>query len=246
MALHGPTWIHRRRGVPVTRDDCKKYAIVLGEVGPSLNRYAGEVAIEEDWLELPIGDGWVAAFLLAHAADQASDHATVLELRIFPDENHRRPGEWSGSFRGSKAMRAARGFSFERVRRQVTERALNAAMEAIRLNVKRQGAMAALGPVGDRRHGTGREGAGAGRKGLSDGFWEQFSRAYHRAENDPRRERGASTYSTHKRLAQQYGKRETTIAKWIQKARAKGFITKTQPGRRGGMARAAVSVSPRK
>jgi hypothetical protein len=246
MALHGPTWIHRRRRVPVTRDDCKKYAIAPREVGPSLNRHAGEVAIEEDWLELPIGDGWVAAFLLAHAADEAAHHATVLELRIFPDETNRRPGEWSGSFRGSKATRAARGFSFERVRRQVTERALNAAMEAIRLNVKRQGAIGALGPVGDRRHGTGREGAGAGRKGRSDGFWEQFSKAYHRAENDPRRERGESTYSTHKRLAQQYGKRETTIAKWIQRARAKGFITKTQPGRRGGMARAAVSISPKK
>jgi hypothetical protein len=48
--------------------------------------------VSEIWVEVPKGDGWVAAYGIVAKAGMP----TIAEARLFPDERKRKPGAWSG------------------------------------------------------------------------------------------------------------------------------------------------------
>jgi hypothetical protein len=87
----------------------------------------GEARVIENWLEVSIGDGWIAAYLLAHTGTARRARTRILEVRIFPDEGdrvhpsgmHAPGGRWSAAFLGERARTKAT-FSFDRMRRGVT------------------------------------------------------------------------------------------------------------------------------
>ena len=65
----------------------------------------GDVQVEDLWLEIPVGDGWIAAYRL----NVAEGATTFSEFRVFPNEGDRaNPGEWRGSFWGAPRRRRPR------------------------------------------------------------------------------------------------------------------------------------------
>jgi hypothetical protein len=85
---------------PVTRADLKTYR-PAGPLRPSLGRFVGEVGVEDLWVEIPLGSGWLAAYRLL---PRPGREPFVAEVRILPDERNRPgPGEWSAAFRGRRA-----------------------------------------------------------------------------------------------------------------------------------------------
>ena len=195
------------------------------------------------WLEIPTGDGWVAAYRLAHSGSPRARKTHILELRLFPDDGGARlPGEWPGMWQGVGAE-SRKAFSFAAVHRLVKERVFNTSLAAIERNLagreigEQPGVSNAMGGPSEKHAGSPREGKGAGRKGRPDAFYAQVAVEYHRTEHDPRREAGESTRKT---LAQRHHKPESTIAKWLQVAGAKGFLTHVGPGERRRMATAAA------
>ena len=222
-----PRLQRNNRPVPITAEQAARYKPA---VRPLVSSYEGEALVTEDWLEVPIADGWVAAYRLRHSGRGRSSQTRILEVRVFPNEPKRAAaGEWSARFLGNRA-KAPKPFSFEQLRRGVTEKSFDAALEATRANAEQRGALAAFGHPALKRH-SGREGRGAGRPGLQRSFYALVAVRYEGIEQDPRREARTST----RRILQKRYHSTTSLAaigKWLQTARKQGFLTKVDRGSR--------------
>jgi hypothetical protein len=127
MKLTQPVLKNPHRYVPVRQDDVDRYK--LTNLRQSLSSYVGEAKVIESWLEVPIGDGWVAAYRVVHSGTPRRPKTRILEVRVFPDEGdrmspsgqHALGGRWSARFLGNRAPVKAT-FSFDRLRRGVTEK----------------------------------------------------------------------------------------------------------------------------
>ncbi len=226
--------------VPVTADHVRRYALDVTTLLPqaSLSRFVGQAFIVDDWLEVPIGDGWLAAYRLAHVGPPEHPRTRILEVRVFPDEPDHTAGDWSAAVLGRAVTPAATAFSFERLRRGVTEKLFNAALSATRANAERHRALEAFGHPA-RRHQPAHEGRGAGRPRLPAMFYARLAVRYHAIEHHRRREPRMSTRT----LLQQRYYPEASVAaigKWLSTARRHGLLTKTERGGRGSMATMAA------
>jgi hypothetical protein len=199
------------------------------------------VSVDESWLEIPTGDGWVAAYRLAHSGPARARETHILELRVFPDDGGPRPpGEWRGIWQGADVERPRKAFLFSTVHRLVKERVFDTTLAAIHSNLagqddgERKGVTAAVGAPSRGHAGSSHEGQGAARKRRPDVFYAHVAVEYHRIEHNPRREPGESS---HRILARRRSVPETTIVKWLSTARSRGLLTRTRAGRRGSMAR---------
>lgn len=223
------------RYVPVNEKERKRYRLDLRPQAGRPLFTVGETRVIEDWLEVPIGGGWIAAYRIAHSGDPETPQTRILEVRIFPDEP-KRPiaGEWSAKVRGGRA-RVRTAFSFERLRRGVTEKSFNAALQATRSNAEERNALGAFGYPAKQRMGSGDEGRGAGRPGLSRSFYALVAVRYHEIEHDPDRDPGTSSRRT---LKQRYYPKASldAIGKWLTTARKQGLLTNVNRGSRGSMA----------
>ena len=227
--MKSPLLKHTSRVVPVTVAQASRYKLDLRQA-----HFAGGAYVTDDWLEIPIGDGWIAAYRLAHAGSPRAPRTRILEVRVFPDERERvASGEWSAAVLGNRA-KALRQFSFERLRRGVTEKSFDAALQATRANAEKHGALEAFGHPG-RGHRSDREGRGAGRPGRQRSFYALVAVRYHRIEHHSRRPVGTSTREVLR--ARHYPDASTAaIGKWLTTARRLGFLTKVSRGQRGAMA----------
>jgi hypothetical protein len=72
-----------------------------------------------------------------------------------------------------------------------------------------------------------------GRPGRPKKFYAKLALEYERIEHGTRRDLGKSTREV---LARRHKVPITTIGKWLQQARQRGFITKGERGQRGGNA----------
>jgi hypothetical protein len=224
--------------VAITKPQVVRYPELQHRLDASLAQVAGTIDAPEHWLEIPIGKGWIAAYRLQHTGRGSRRRTTqILEVRVFPDEHgDRRAGEWSAAVLGTPARKPRMAFSFERVRRGITERSFNAALAATGENASRQGASHVFGTPGTRHGGSRREGRGAGRPRLRDNaFYAKLAVRYDAIEHSDRREPGESTRRTlAKTYQQQLGHTvtENNIGKWLQQAYALGFLTPSLQGSR--------------
>jgi hypothetical protein len=230
----------RRNGgrVAITKLQVARYPELKHRLDASLDQVAGTIALPEDhWLEVPIGEGWIAAYRLQHTGRGSRRRTQILEVRVFPDERgDRRAGEWSAAVLGTPSRKLRTAFSFERVRRGITERSFNAALAATGENASHQGASHVFGTPGTRHAGSRHEGRGAGRPRLrDDAFYAKLAVRYDALEHSDRREPGESTRRTlAKTYQQQIGHTvtENDIGKWLQQACALGFLTASLQGSR--------------
>ena len=177
----------------------------------------------QDWLEVPIGGGWIAAYGLRHSGRPQRRRTRITELRIVPDGPNRKAGQRGDGRRSQR-------FSFDRLRRGVTERQFATCLAATVDNAAAHRALAAFGDPGQQLAASPREGRGAGRPPIhSRAFYARVALSYERIEHDDRREPQTSTRQA---LARKYGEPVTTIAKWLRVARRKGFLTKAKRGGR--------------
>jgi len=210
-----------KRWVPVTQRAVDSYR--LTPTMPRGRMAVGDVHVNDLWFEVPLGDGWLAAYRLS-LRDGIS---TFSELRIFPAEPVARDaGQWSGEFLGRDARPPAKRLTSRLVRRASPERHKRA-LEACLQNARSQGVpQQVLGLVEIPRRGVGRLGARPERAR----FYAVFALRFDALEN------GDSQGSTRQKLAAQYQVPETTIISYIRSARKLGFLDPTKPGRRGGSA----------
>jgi hypothetical protein len=166
---------------------------------------------------------WIVAYRVVFRERGTRRRARIVELRISASEFLPRP---------VNDPRAT--FSFDAVRRGVTERqfqaALAATVDALTSDPFLEQVAKTIKPVRQLRNSA--EGRGAGRPGRPRSFYAKFAIRYHDVEHDERREPGTSTHAI---LATEYSKPPTTIAKWIRIARQQGFLTPAHRGQRGGM-----------
>jgi hypothetical protein len=233
-----PVLGHNPRHIPVTAEQVARYQPDL-RPRPSFSRFVGEARVLEDWLEVPIGDGWIAAYRVVHGGRPDAPRTRILEVRVFPDEIDRATlGEWSAAVLGHRATTAHR-FSFERLRRGVTEKAFNTALEATRAPlVNRRGALQYFGYPAARHHAE-HEGRGAGRPGRQRTFYAKLAVRYDAIEQNPRREPRTST----RKLLQHRYYQDASLAdigKWLTTARRQGFLTTVARGARGSRATEAA------
>ena len=231
--MKSPRLKRTSRLVPVTSAQASRYKPDLSP-HPSLSHFAGEAYVTDDWLEIPIGDGRIAAYRLAHAGRPSAPRTRILEVRVFPDERERvASGEWSAAVLGNRA-KALKQFSFERLRRGVTEKSFDAALQATRASAEKHGALEAFGHPA-RGHRSDREGRGAGRPGRQRSFYALVAVRYDRIEHDFRRVPGTSTREL---LKERYYPKATlaAIGKWLTTARKQGLLTKVARGSRASRA----------
>jgi hypothetical protein len=191
---------------------------------------AGQVQV---WLTEPLIKDWVVAYRVVFRGRGARRRAHIVELRVT-----------SRTFLADEATDPRAPFSFEAVRRGVTERqfrtALAATVEELTTDPFLRPVADTLGPAPHLQNGV--EGRGAGRPGRTRTFYAKFACRLHDIEQDMRREPGAST---HAQLVAEYGKPRTTIAKWVRIAREQGFLTPARKGERGGKATAPARALAR-
>lgn len=72
----------------IQRSEPDPTIIACPRCGESLDR----IDVNEAWVEVPTGDGWIAAYRIVRAGTRQ----TIGEIRVFPDERKRDPGRWSG------------------------------------------------------------------------------------------------------------------------------------------------------
>ena len=167
-------------------------------------------AANEHFLDVPIGDDWIATYRLAFGGRPR--RARIMELRI----------SYTGKRRNGQ-------FSFERLRR-LTERGF---VDALASTV--QGADSRALEI--MKFPTARlvrpktEGRGAGRPGLSRKHYAEVAVRYHAIEHDENREPRSSTREL---LRKRYYPKATPamIGKWLTTAGKHGFLTPVARGSR--------------
>ena len=232
MPPTAPSLIRANTRVPVTEYQIARYGIT--DRPRNFSPVAGEILVKDKWLEVPIGGRWIAAYRLAHSNDALTPHATILEVRIFPDENDReRPGEWSARVRGHQAQTFT-PFSFERVHRHIIAKAFNSALAATWENTTDvdPALRNAFGPP-TARHRPDR-GAAAGRPGHPRTFYALLAVRYDAIEHNEREPRSSTRQDLQRRF---YPKASLpAIGKWLSTARKLGFLTNVERGQRGSRA----------
>jgi len=182
--------------------------------------------VRQHWLDIPMGNGWIASYQLAYKKGQAR----ILELRVVPDAPGRLPRE-------VPRPRPYKTFSFDLVHRQIRERTFTTALESLVDRFSSRGWLEVFGNPSKRLRVSAREGKGAGRKGRPDEFYARLAVDYHLIEHDSRREHGESTRQL---VADRRGVSVNTVGKWLQTACGRGFLT---PVKRGGRRRMATETA---
>ncbi len=192
--------------------------------------YAGEVQVFEDWLEVDVGPGWIAAFRLVSRGRAGHRRTDIAELRVFPAERSANPGEWSGVRRGRSLRLPRTRFSFARVRAAITEQAFQDALSAVRENLAQQRALGLYDdPVAMRTPPP--ASPDRGRPGRPRAEYARLALRYDELEAER-----TGGESTRRRLARELGISEAATAKRLERARQFGFLDPVKPGQRGGHA----------
>jgi hypothetical protein len=226
MTSTQPRLNRQTRTVAVTSEQVERYQLREHLREGWLRIFAGAVQVDESWLEVPIGDGWIAAYRLSHG----TRGSRITEVRVFQDDGTERPaGESNMNLQPSRRLRAP--FLFERLRRGITERSFDSALAATRENAARQGALAAFGNPASRAARSAKEGRGAGRPGRNRRFYAEAAVRFDRIEWS----RGDGNASTYREMQKRYYPKASVaaIAKWISRAGAMGFVTAAERGERG-------------
>jgi hypothetical protein len=207
---------------PVTWQQAKRFQ--LGNLRPSLDRYAGEALDGSLWLEAPLDAHWRACYRVQLQGVRRR-RFVIAEVRLLPIEEGALPGEWSGATIGPRAAVPDGGISadlFKRLQNRRTLALVAARIHALQERYQQDAARVLLQDELPAPRQRGRPPA----KPLS--FYRAFARKYVDAEFY-RRDR-----STRRTLAQIYRTDEQTVARWIRKCRGLGLLSKTAAGRRGG------------
>jgi hypothetical protein len=182
----------------------------------------------ELWLEVPLGDEWLAAYRLAAGAD---GRPVIAELRVFPAEEKRVPGRWSAERLGASAPIPAGGVTASLLRQvrpdsDVRERfsdivAKHAKLPALTTDLDTAGLSAKSALAGPRR----------GPKGHSDLFYARVARDYVRLYD-----RGeANPTAKLVRMKKYQGYTPENLRDYVHRARTRGLLTKPPaPGKPGG------------
>jgi hypothetical protein len=187
--------------------------------------YAGMVRITDAWVEVPLRDGWVAAYRIVNDGGTP----VVGEVRVFPDEPDRKNhGQWSGELLGVRAKVPHGGITL-RLLREVRLKKYLQQMAAGIERFRKQSILAA------RDFGWGREKVAApaksaprrGRKGRSDEFYVRVAEEYAKASTVRRSRPIAEIAKSHKVLPSQ-------ARDMVRLARKRGLLTSIGPGMRGG------------
>jgi hypothetical protein len=88
-----------------------------GSWGSEVNTHLVQLLVDNLWIERDLGGGWVAAYRIG----AASGSPVVAEVRVFPNEPDRQPGEWSAEWHGVHAALPVGGLT-GRVLKRVTLR----------------------------------------------------------------------------------------------------------------------------
>lgn len=182
-----------------------------------------EDAPDEAWLEVDLDGGWIAAYRLIPQGGQP----VVGEIRVFPNENApRRAGRWSAERLGSQAPVPFGGIP-ARVLRQIRLREHLALLDDIvEAHQKHQSFRLNL-----LDHGFKQVAREAGRRGKSDLFYAEIASAYVDlvGERDP-------IPRLRRRLEEKQGLHfaDATIRDFVNRARGRGLLTRSPPGRPGG------------
>lgn len=213
---------------PVTRADLKVYR-PAGPVRPSLGRFVGEVGVEDLWVEIPLGHGWLAAYRLL---PRPGREPFVGEVRILPAERNRPgAGEWSAAFKGRRARvpryrlttRLLRDASPEKHRDTLRRLVANLTADTLRRGYF------GVAPPATRPAPSAKP---VGRPAKLRSFYATIACEYDDVEYG---ERDAGQ-STRKRLAERHGVPESTVVGWLRTCRRLGFLTVTARGQRGARA----------
>jgi len=188
-----------------------------------------EIRTHETWLQLPMGQGWVASFRLVSTGRSGRRRTAIAELRVHPFEPGAPPGEWSGARRASVPKTS---FQFAALRRAVTAKTFDVGLAAMLANLTRQGALAAFDSPAVRPLPEGRKNRGRplqfGRRYLA----ELAIRAQTLYEAGARHD-GVSVW---RQLAREAGVSPAAIGKRLERARALGLLFPTRRGQRGMVA----------
>ena len=175
----------------------------------------------EIWVEQPLDPQWVAAFRLVRRGG-ASTRFRVGELRIFPAEVGRRPGEWSGAWRGIEAEAPRRGLTTKILKRAQPHLWLQFMEKLVPQFRALFPGEEFEPPLVSSRSPTERR----GRPKLSDEFLALVAQQYAEASATGKRPVEA--------VAQKHGEVVAKVRGWIHKARLRGFLTKGAQGKTGG------------
>jgi hypothetical protein len=209
---------------PVTVGQHRRYR--LGPLRQSLDRFAGEVLVENLWFVKPLGGGWIAWFRLAPRPRRVP---MITEVRVIPLEARPLPGgEWMAALKGRRARLPHTPLTTRRFRGASPTEALPLIREHLaRLAgpVLRRGffiGTPAPTPVHDTK--------GPGRARYPRLHYARVAARYVALEET----RGSRRDSTLKTLAREYDVSYMTVVGWVRTARRLGFLTKLAKGRRGG------------
>lgn len=190
----------------------------------------------ETWLEVPVGDDWVAAYRIVPDEDR---RPVVAELRVFPNEpGRRRPGRWSAERLGDQSPVPGHGLTARLLRQvKVTEhvdRLMPQILEATRKKVpggRVAERMAEHGLADDRPRFRGR--------GRDDAYLALLASQYVQLLDQGSR-------SPVQALASQLGQNPAEVRDLIHEARVRKLLTDAPKGRAGGqLTPRAMTLIPR-
>jgi hypothetical protein len=209
--------------------------------------YQDEFVPPQHWIEMPIGNGWVADYLLVFDRRKPESRSRIIEVRLRPE---REPGYMPVTLDEAlhaKPILPRAPFSFDAIRRYVTQRQFKTALDSVVAAVESPeptNALRILARMGGGPPPSGLDTSGrrVGRPPKHDQlFFAKFAARYEAVEQSPRREAGDSTRAI---LARERRATVYQVGKWIQRARRLGFLTPPPKGRgsRGGQATAAAKA----
>jgi hypothetical protein len=194
--------------------------------------------VEQLWVESSLGDGWIAAFRLLPQAGQM----VVGEVRIFPNEGHRKPrpgesrrrtGQWSAAWLGLDAEAPLGGLTARTVRRVSFQEARSAFTEALAQLVEKHGSETPLPPLDPFLEGIRMDDLAEqartrpGQGGRDDRFYAAI------AANYVARARSGGKQPV-RELAAELRRPASHVRQLLATARERGLLSRGVQGRAGG------------
>jgi hypothetical protein len=177
----------------------------------------------ETWLEVPLDGSWIAAYRVV----PQEGRPVVAEVRVFPDENAPRPqGRWSAERLGDQAPVPVGGVPARVLRQLRVREHLSLYDEIVQRYHPSQSFRVSL-----LEHGFTRVMKEAGHRRRSDLFYAEIASAYVRLTADR-----APIRRLREELEREGGLyfAEATVRDFVNRARRRGLLTPSPPGRPGG------------